>query len=86
MSNNKLYGYYIGENLTYISPNKDLLQEIFVDDYFNFAYYIYNLHCHSANTQFRFRPKDAISFWKTEKKYPSLPEQYIKNLEDCYIE
>ena len=86
MSNNKLYGYYIGDNLKYISHNKDLLQEILVDDYFNFAYYTYNLHCHASNTRYRFRPKDAIDFWKAEKGYPFLSEQYIKDLEDCYIE
>lgn len=86
MPNNKLYGYYIGENLTYISPDKDLLQEILVDDYFDFAYYIYNLHCHAKSTRYRYRPEDAISFWKTEKEYPSLYEQYIINLEDYYIE
>jgi len=48
---NKLYGYYIGDNLKYISPNKDLLQEILVDDYFNLAYYTYNCHCHAPNTR-----------------------------------
>lgn len=86
MQTDKIYGYYIGENLTYISPNKDLLQEILADDYFDFAYYTYNLHCHAANTQYRFRPEDAISFWKAEKEYPVSYEQYIIDLEDCYIE
>lgn len=86
MLNNKLYGYYIGDSLKYISPNKDLLQEILVDDYFNLAYYTYNLHCHAANPRYRFRPEDAISFWKAEKEYPFLYEQYIINLEDYYIE
>ena len=41
METNKLYGYYIGDNLKFISPDKDLLQEILVDDYFDFAYYTY---------------------------------------------
>ena len=80
----KLYGYYIGENLTYVSPNKELLQEILVDDYFNLAYYTYNLH--AADIRYRFRPKDAISFWKVEKEHPFLSEQYIIDLEGEYIE
>ncbi len=83
---NKLYGYYIGENLKYISSDKDLLQEILVDDYFDFAYYMYNLHCHAASTRYRFRPEDAISFWKAEKEHPFSYEQYIIDLEAYYIE
>ena len=82
----KLYGYYFGDNLKFISPDKDLLQEILVDDYFDFAYYTYNLHCHAANPRYTFRLADAISFWKTEKEHPFLCEQYIIDLEDCYIE
>ena len=86
MATDKFYGYYIGENLKYISPNKELLQEILVDDYFDFAYYTYNLHCHAANRRYRFRPKDAISFWKAEKEYPFLSEQCIKDMEEYYVE
>lgn len=82
----KLYGYYVGDNLKYISPDEDLLQEILVDDYFDFAYYTYNLHCHAANPRYKFCPVNAIDFWETEKKYPSLCEQYIKDLGDYYIE
>ena len=80
---NKLYAYYIGENLAYVSPDKELLQEILVDDYFDLAYYTYN---HNINTPHKFYPTDAIDFWKVEKEHPFLYEQYIIDLEDYYIE
>ena len=40
----KLYGYYRDGELTYISPDKELLQEICMDEYFDGAYHNWIYH------------------------------------------
>ena len=80
---NKLYGYYIGNNLTHISPNKELLQEILVDDYFENAFWLYNVEAHQS--EYKNKIKDGIDFWRQEKRYHYVPKQYITTMEEYQI-
>ena len=43
MMTNKIYGYFKSSVLMKISPDRELLQEILMDDYYEEAYYQYNL-------------------------------------------
>lgn len=87
----KLYGFFINSVLMKISPDKELLQELLMDDYFEEAYYQYNV---LTLTHFSFHDGNYLSpydFWKDVKsqnsKYSTrLSHRFIKDMEDYYIE
>ena len=94
MLNNKLYGYFKGSVLMKISSNKELLQEILMDDYYEEAYYQYNYLIFSDGYWF-YDFDETLSlhdFWHCAKdKYfnsinSRLSYRVIKDLEDYYIE
>lgn len=80
---NKLYGYLINGELTKISPNKELLQEILMNDYYEEAWYQYN-------TSDEFEELSPQEFWhQVKNKFSNFINScmfYIKDLEDYYIE
>ena len=74
----KIYGYYFDDFLKYISSDKELLEEILVDDYFGYAFWIY----HAPDSPY----ENTNDFWQKEKEYHIVPKQYIRNMESEYIE
>lgn len=78
---NKLYGYFIDGVLTKISPDKELLQEILMDDYYEEAYYQYN------TSDEPFSPQE---FWhKAKNEFSDFINScmfYIKDLDYYYVE
>ena len=94
MSNNKLYGYFRNGLFIKISSDKELLQEILMDDYYEEAYYQYNYLVSSA--EYWLRGIDGISsprdFWHHAKEEnfneinSRLSNRVIKDLEDYRVE
>lgn len=91
---NKIYGYFKSSILMKISPDRELLQEILMDDYYEEAYYQYNLL--TSSDRYWFYEFDGLlsphDFWHQVKdKYSNfinsrLSYRTIKDLEDYYIE
>jgi len=79
----KLYGYFVGGILMKISPNLETLQEIYMDDYFEEAYYQYNVLTQTNGTKRYYYPT-PIEFWKTNKNYMSY--RNITDMDAYYVE
>ena len=71
METNKLYTYrcqdHYGDWIEFLSFDKELLQELIMDDYFEEAFDRFYLNCW----------REPKSFWKYEKENPYLTERYI---------
>lgn len=71
MMADKLYAYHrqdhYGDWTEYLSFDKELLQELIMDDYFEEAFYCFCLY----------NWKEPKSFWKHEKENPYLTKRYI---------
>ena len=94
METDKLYGYFKSGILIKISSSKELLQEILMDDYYEEAYYQYNLLIFS-DRYWLYEFDGVLSpydFWHQVKdKYSNfinsrLPYRVIKDLEEYRVE
>ena len=92
MSSNKLYGYFVNNVLRKISSNKELLQEIFMDDYYEDAFYLYYAERFSRDTIEQFKTLTPYEFWHEVKKKNTnkfnmyFPYRFIKDLEEYRVE
>ncbi len=88
---NKIYGYFINGVLKKISFNKELLQEILMDDYYDDAYYQFNVLTLQPWNYHGEHPMTPLFFWQDVKsknsKYSSrLSYRVIKDMEEYYVE
>ena len=87
MSNNKLYGYFVGDVLIKISSSKELLQEILMDDYYEDAFHLYYVERFFRDTIEQFETFTPYEFWHEVKKKNTnkfnmyFPDRFIKDLE-----
>lgn len=87
----KMYGYFINSILMKLSTDKELLQELCMDDYFDEAYYQFNvltLHPWAYHGE---HPMTPLFFWQDVKsknsKYSSrLSYRVVKDMKDYFIE
>lgn len=92
METNKLYGYFVGNVLKKVSSNKELLQEIFMDDYYEDAFYLYYVERFSRDTIEKFETLTPYEFWHEAKKKNTnkfnmyFPYRVIKDLEEYRVE
>ena len=92
METNKLYGYFVSSVLMKVSSNKELLQEILMDDYYEQAYYQYNSFILSGRYFNEFDGLSPRDYWHQVKdKYSNfinscLSYRCIKDLEEYRVE
>lgn len=89
---NKIYGYFINGVLKKISFNKELLQEILMNDYYDEAFYQYNVLILCYRYSDKFNGLSPCDFWHQIKDKNSnlfntrFSYRIIKDLEEYYIE
>ena len=88
----KLYGYFVNGVLMKVSPNKESLQEILMDDYYEEAFYQYNVLITAHRSIYRTGGLFPNEFWCEAKNKESNPintrlsYRVIKDLKDYYID
>lgn len=88
----KLYGYFVNGVLMKISPNKETLQEILMDDYYEEAFYQYNVLITAYRSTYRLGGLFPNEFWHEVKSKDSNPintrlsYRVINDLETYYID
>lgn len=92
MPTDKIYGYFVDNVLKKVSSNKELLQEIFMDDYFDLAFYLYYVERFSRDTIEQLETLTPYEFWHEVKKKNTnkfnmyFPYCIIKDLEEYRVE
>jgi len=88
----KLYGYFVNGILMKISSNKETLQEILMDDYYEEAFYQYNVLTTAYRSAYRLGGLLPNEFWHEVKSKDSnfinsrLSYRVINDLEAYYID
>ena len=92
MPTDKLYGYFVDNALRKVSSSKELLQEIFMDDYYEDAFYLYYVERFSRDTIEQLETLTPYEFWHEVKKKNTnkfnmyFPYRFIKDLEEYRVE
>lgn len=88
----KLYGYFVNGVLMYVSSNKETLQEILMDDYYEEAFYQYNVLITAHRSIYKTGGLLPYEFWREVKSKDSnlintrLSYRIINDLGDYYVD
>ena len=88
----KLYGYFVNGVLMKVSPSKESLQELLMDDYYEEAFYQYNVLITAYRSIYRIGGLFPNEFWREVKNRDSNPintrlsYRVINDLEAYYID
>ena len=88
----ELYGYFVNGVLMKVSSSKETLQEILMDDYYEEAFYQYNVLITAYRSIYKIGGLFPNEFWHEVKNKDSnlintrLSYRVIEDLKDYYID